>query len=749
MTRVSGSRNTGAGRPEPGPGLHRTSGWKDGVLLAGLCALALLVRVVYLYQIRDTPYIHHLAVDAEAYFEWSRRILSGQWLGNEVFYQAPLYPYFLALLLWPLGDDLWRLRVAQAVIGAFSCGLLFLAGKAYLSRGTAVIAALFLALYPPAIFFDGLIQKANLDLLLMTGLLWVLGLCVHRANRGKWLVAGLLLGLLGLTRENALPLAAVVFIWLLVHFADCGWQARLRWAACYLAGLSCVLLPVGLRNLAVGGEFLLTTSQMGPNFFMGNNPQATGTYLSLRTARGTTQFERADAVRLAEQKLGRKLSPGEVSAYWLGRAWEFIRSQPGAWLRLMGKKWLLTWNAFEIADTEDLYMYCEWSPLLGRLNRINHFGVICPLAVAGLLLTWPRRHELWLLYLVMLMFSISVAAFYVFARYRLAMVPVLLLFTGAAVARGFACLRRGRIYPVLWAAGAAGASAVAVNWPIYPVSLQRALGYYNWGAALAEQMRFEEAVEQYRRSLAVDWAHGETHNNLAASLIELGRLEEALEECRHAVRLQPDNALAHNNMATILMRRGENERALEHCLAALGVDPECVQALVTSGDCLLNLNRTEEALQRYRIALHLRPKDLAVRTRLVLSLIRLQRFAEALPHLRAGLAQAPDDVLMGNALARVLATAPDPDLRDGTEAVRIAEHVCRLTQFADPRILDTLASAYAEAGRFEEAVRTARQAIAEAQKAAETGLVAVTAARLRMYEARQPLREGPPATSQP
>ena len=77
----------------------------------------------------------------------------------------------------------------------------------------------------------------------------------------------------------------------------------------------------------------LTTSQFGPNFYIGNNAGADGTYAALRFGRGSPEFERLDATELAERAAGRTLTPAEVSRYWTGRAIGFITSQPGAWLR--------------------------------------------------------------------------------------------------------------------------------------------------------------------------------------------------------------------------------------------------------------------------------------------------------------------------------------------------------------------------------------------------------------------------------
>jgi len=107
----------------------------DLILSLAIFFLALGVRLLYLFQIEAIPLFYNLAADSRAYDEWAQQIASGDWLGREVVYQAPLYPYFLALLQFILGRDLWWIRVVQMVLGAFSCSLLYWVGRSFFSRG--------------------------------------------------------------------------------------------------------------------------------------------------------------------------------------------------------------------------------------------------------------------------------------------------------------------------------------------------------------------------------------------------------------------------------------------------------------------------------------------------------------------------------------------------------------------------------------------------------------------------------------
>src|SRR5262249_11940969 len=160
-----------------------------------------------------------------------------------------------------------------------------------------------------------------------------------------WLALGLALGALSLTRENAVVLFVVILGWSILRFP-------LRTSAVLTLGVAVVLLPVAIRNSIVGGGLYVTTSQFGPNFFIGNHPGADGTYQSLRYGRGAPEYEQRDASELAEYALHRRLTPKEVSGFWTARAIAFIASEPRAWLKLTARKIALLGNAAEMVDTE-------------------------------------------------------------------------------------------------------------------------------------------------------------------------------------------------------------------------------------------------------------------------------------------------------------------------------------------------------------------------------------------------------------
>ena len=536
--------------------------------------LALAVRLVYLSQLDGSPLFTVLMGDARVYDQWAVRIAGGEWMGTDIFYQTPLYPYCLGVIYAIAGHNPGLVRIIQAFLGAGSCVMLGLAGGRFFGEREGLIAASILAIYPPAIFFDGLIQKSSLDLILVTAILALLGEFQHRRS-WRWLAAaGFVTATLVLNRENAFVLFPVVAVWLLIGFREVSTRARAGWMALFATAGFLVLLPVGLRNRHVGGEFVLSTSQLGPNFYIGNNPTASGSYESLVPGRGDPVFERADAVTLASQAAGRSLSPREVSQYWLQRSFEYIRAQPLDWLRLSSRKLLLTMNANEISDTESIEAYAEFAPLLRTLRWLD-LGVVLPLAAFG---AWMchrdcRRHLL--LYLAGAGMVLAIAAFFVVARYRHPLVPLVMLFAGA----GVGSLVGVRVSSRTWipAAAAAGAAALIAHVPMKVVSDQT---YINMGGYFLDAGQPAEALPWLRRAVSLDPSDPIAQESLAVALMKAGETNaaEAIPHFTEAVRLRPASMKTRMNFGTALCSVGRIDECVAQFEEAERLDPKSVDA---------------------------------------------------------------------------------------------------------------------------------------------------------------------------
>ncbi|MEZ5291651.1 MAG: tetratricopeptide repeat protein [Vicinamibacterales bacterium] len=606
-------------------------------------ATALAVRLLHLWQMQGSPYFATLLGDARGYDAWARRLAAGDWIGTDVFYQAPLYPYFLGVV-YALGGDAGTARLVQAALGALSAALVCVAVARLVSPRAGLAAGLILALYAPAIFFDGLLQKSTLDVLFVAVLMAATAVLLTGGGgrRGWWVLLGATLGALSLTRENALVLVVVVAVWAW-RWAPVGRLGRRAALASLALGLVLLLGPVLARNYTVGGGLYLTTSQFGPNFYIGNHAGADGSYQSLRFGRGSPEFERADATDLAERAEGRALTPGEVSAYWTGRAVDFITRQPLAWLRLMARKTALLVNAREAIDTESLEAHAEWSWPLKVLGPVTHFGVLVPLALVGMVAAWGARGRLAIWYAVAAALAASTVAFYVFARYRYPLVPLLAALAGAALAdvRGLAArCPTGR----LAATAAAAAALAAVSFlPLLPVDQSRAIAETNLGSAFYDDGRLEDAIARYRRAIEIAPGYAPAYNNLGVALRASGRTDEALAVYREGLTRNDDYPDLHYNLANALLAVNRSAEAAEHLRKAAAGRPDSAGAHNNLGLALAEQGKMAEAAAEFAGAVALDPKSPEAHRNLGKALAAVGRIDEAFAHLTEATTVAPAD----------------------------------------------------------------------------------------------------------
>jgi len=630
-------------------------------------AVAFTVRLIHIWQLKSTPFFDTLLGDANGYDKWAARLASGDWIGSEVFYQAPLYPYFLGGVYAIVGRDLLVARIIQALVGSASAVLLGLACTRLFSKRVGLVAGLALALWAPAIFFDSLLQKAVLDMFFMCLALWLIA-GIEQASMGRWFALGCAMAALTLTRENALLLIIVLALWIVLRRFYVRSTEVLRTTAppiverpqntrrtsveqllAFVAGLAIVFLPVVARNYSVDGGFYLTTSQFGSNFYIGNNPNADGTYASIRFGRGAPEFERLDAKEVAEESVGHALSPSEVSSFWAGRAFDYITSQPVSWLKLTGRKILLLFNHTEMLDTEAQESYAEFSTPLRVLGWVGHFGILMPLAIAGMIATWPDRRRLSIFYALALAYAASVVMFFVFARYRYPLVPYLIVFASALFASPFDSKQRSLRALFLahgwrsWQPVVVLAVAIFANWPVLSSTLMMSITENNLGTALVEKGRYDEAIAHHERSITLrpDYAPG--YNNLGAALRAAGRLDEAVARYKQALELKPDFASASYNLANAQLEQGKAGDSVESFRRSLQANPNSVEAHNNLGIALANRGDRAAAIAEFRAALATDDRSVHAHRNLGNMLIDAGQRAEGLAHLERAAALAPSE----------------------------------------------------------------------------------------------------------
>jgi len=535
--------------------------------------VALVARGVAQWETASVPTVRHLIGDAAGYLAWAERIAAGAFIGEEAFYQAPLYPYLLAGLVRIFGSDVGVIRFVQAVAGAAGCVMVAAAAGRLFDRRVAWVAGLMMALYAPGIFYDGIVQKAALSNALTCVL--VANVAWSQCQLGGWklLVLGVVTGLLCLTRENALVWLVVIFIWLVVNPDALDVGGRVRRTAMFVLGVTATLLPACAHNAYISGQWSVTTFQAGPNFYIGNRAGADGRYLPLLRGHESPEFERSDATRLAEQAVGRSLSPGEVSAYWFDRARADIAADPLRWVKLMAVKTLMVINAYEVADAESLVVHARSSYVLSVLSRVWHFGVLFPMGVVGMVMAWRRGKPVGVFAVLAVVMIAAVAAFFVLGRYRLPLVPILVPFAAYGAVSVIEAFRAGRYRASGGMAAALIGLAVVTHVPLHDRMRLDAMAAMNAGVALARSGEVGAATALFEQAVSIHPTSPEANNNLGQARALAGRYDEAVTLYRRALAVDPDLVGVAYNLGVALERLGRREEALAAYRDALRVDP--------------------------------------------------------------------------------------------------------------------------------------------------------------------------------
>jgi len=298
----------------------------------------------------------------------------------------------------------------------------------------------------------------------------------------------------------------------------------------------------------------------------------------------------------------------------------------------------------------------------------------------------------------------------------------------------------------------------------------------NLGLALFNKGEKQEAIAQYREALDISPDFADARNNLGVALFDKGDKAEAIAQYRHALQIKPDYAEARSNLGVALLDKGETEQAIAQFRAALEINPQlgktrrclglallrkgdfdeamaCFQKAATAslapfqkwlnlGDDLSQEGNVDDAIICYQKALKTNPASADACVSLGLAFFHQGQIKEAMGAWQQALEIKPDQAVVQNNLAWLLATTPEASLRDGAKAVRLARQANHLNGGANPIVLQTLAAAYAETGRYGDALATARRALkmAAAQKSGD--LANALQQQIKLYEAGQPMRSG-------
>ncbi len=702
--------------------------------------VALCVQFVHLAESRSDPSFDVPVVDAQAYHERAVAFAAEGPALDRPYYQPPMFPITLGCIYAVFGPRIVVAKLILALVGVASCVLAYLLGRRLYSPAVGLVSGLLLAVYGPFVFFAAQLLPVGPAVFLNLASLNLLFLAYERPHWLRWLAFGVCTGLATITVPNSGVLLIVGVGSLVISaWRHRSWRTRCGYAC--MAGLAAlaVVSPVTVRNYMACGEVVLISTNGGINFHIGNNPEADRT-VALRPGE---KWGRLGRDSLADQPR----THAQQDAYFYAKTLRYIRQEPMGFLDGLLRKTGRILSAREIPRTVDVYVHRDFSRLLSALTfRAGPFafpfGLLAPLAAVGILVRGRSSPRI-LLASYLLAYAGSVVLFFITARYRLPMIPVMCVLAAAGVVWAWHQIvdRSNRVSSrMCWTAGALFVlTTLLVNRPTAAATDGvnfRAELHMHVGHNLVKAGELDAAERQLRRAIQLAPQYAQAHCRLAQVFFWRGQLEDAMRLLWYAIELDPEDSEAYWLLGAMVLEEGNAREAIALLEQALSVDP--VSPLLHRGlaDALVADGRLDEAVGHYRRAdrIDALPNDALIRFAGVL--VERGHFGEAIECYDRVLAQTGPQARVLHELAHLLATCPQAELRDCRRAIELAESLCRMTGYQHPIALDTLAASYAECGRFDEAARVVRKALERTSPQEDPTLFDTLRNHLGRYERR-------------
>lgn len=607
------------------------------IIIIIILVLAFIWRLIYFLEILHSPYGNNLAMDSLVHHDWAVKISGGEWLHDEVFFRAPLYPYFLSVIYSIFSNSQSAAKLIQMLLGCVSCLLIYHIAKRSFNEIVGLIALIISSFYGMFLYFENELLIVSLVVFLdLLSLLFLL-IATKSPRLYNWFLSGLFLGLSAIARPNVLPFVAFLPLWIYLTFKK---RMRIQQITKFTIALSigCVIpiLPVTIHNYVIGNDFVLIASQGGVNFYIGNNPESDGRTAIVPDTRDTWWGGYEDQINAAKRGLNNpNAKPSEISRYWYNKGLDFIVNNPFDFLKLTLKKLYLFWNAHEIGNNRGIQFVTRYSFIFSHFTF--KFWLICPLAFAGIYLSLSRKLKVSLLLVFIFSYLVSIIIFFVCARYRMPVIPFLIIFASYAF---YGWLRaivdnnglRGLIRkPIL---RNSIFIFVITGLMIQPITVSKgdeAQGYFNEGEAYRMKGDFSNAIKCYEKAKNMNPEFLGAYINMANVYMDsLHDYEKARKIFDQALEIAPSSLQVLYNMGILHLKLEQNTKAREYFLKTLEADPNHTGAHIRIGETYVKESDFKKAIAHFKNAIQINPNDATSYNNIGTALAKMGKLEEAI-----------------------------------------------------------------------------------------------------------------------
>jgi tetratricopeptide (TPR) repeat protein len=577
-------------------------------------AVVLLIRVAVLARLTVSPYLLPTRGDMHFYDDWAQRILSGQLTDHLAFYGLPGYAYLLAALYKLAGYGPFVPALLQALLDAGTAMLIYkvsvgISPRTGMRRAqiAGLVAAAGWAFFVPAQTYAAILMPTAWFVFVFWLIVWRIISRKNAPTGWQALILGLLVGL------TATAIAAILFLIPLLISAillkpaiSTHSQFRTRISALVLLflGAAAGTSPCWVHNCLIARDRVFLSAHSGINFWIGNNPAANGYPRFPPGLRAGQAAMLQDSIDAAESAAGHSLKRGEVSHYWSAKARDYVERYPAAWLRLLALKLRTFWSAFQYDDLSIITILREQKVTFPGI----YFGLVAAFALPAMVLGWKAAPAgRWVTSAIALQ-MLALLPVFTTERYRLPVVPGLLVFAAFGLVMFFNNLAVGNFRPALYYSVLLAVSTVFISWPQRDPSLW-ALDAYNSGWQALESGNF--VLAQRKLELARSYVPDNAETNFALGNLKLAQSDAAAASTFYltTLRLDPQHRGAINNLGVLALENGQSDVAEQRFREALAIDARNPKTHFLLAKTLIAKGQTESARVEIDRAISLAPNQ--------------------------------------------------------------------------------------------------------------------------------------------
>lgn len=571
--------------------------------------LGCMFKGIYLYSYAtNNPYYSIATMDSAVYVNWAQLINQEGWLGSEIFYRAPFYPYLLSIIFWFTPNNFLAVYSMQLAMGMCSVLLIYGIGKRIYCERAGLIAAGLSLVYSPLTFFETKILPTITGVFL--GLLTVY--LLTGAEEGKkwyyWLGGAATLGLATLCRPNYLLMIPLIIFGMLLIYRK---QLRETSIPLLIVALvpSVIIGTVTLRNYLVGKDFILISANAGITFAQGNNPMSRGSMAIIPGFSGEVTNQRHEETQIAEEVTGDKLKPSEVNTFWFKRGFRFIRERPGEYSKLLLYKGAILFNNIELGNNYLLGVDKQVTPWL-KLAFLP-FGFIMAWAVIGFVRIWSERPPALALVAAFIGSFLTVLIFYANSRYRMTLVPPAIIMAGGGLDYLLRNPRRFGI--ILLVFGLTFLLSLPPFMPIDDAHLTRShsRAWAHLGGAYKHNNQLEKALWAYEKAIRMESNNYGYYLEALNLFGALGRSKDDIigwaQEVSHKISQEQFRNLV---MAEAYYSSSDHEKAEEYVKKILSSPPKDPKLYLYSGILLGRMGKHYRAREAFAEGLEIHAENI-------------------------------------------------------------------------------------------------------------------------------------------